>query len=345
MKTFFQRLFIIFPVILLFICNFSWADEIFLKNGDRISGKILNMKDSKLFISTSYSGEISITWQEVLSLKTDEEISVLLNDDTLIYGNTQGTENGVMRLSTSKIAERVSFSLVDVKAINPDPPVEEPAVKMKARLNYGITSTRGNTEKDTQHFDGEFVARTDINRYTAGGELNKSEDRGNRTENNSLAYLKYDHFLSKKWFLYGNAQFEKDKFKDLKLRSLAGIGSGYQFLETPHTNLSLEAGINYVNEDYETTLDESYSSSRWSINYDRYFLGKAFQLFHFHEGFVSIEDTDDLFIKSRTGIRIPMFKSINATLQYNLDWDKSPPAGREKSDKTLMFTLGYQFEN
>ncbi|MFC1494746.1 YdiY family protein [Thermodesulfobacteriota bacterium] len=345
MKIFFRRLLIILPVIALLTCDYSMADEVFLKNGDRISGKVLNMKDSKLIIETSYSGEINIIWNEIVGLRADKEISVLLNDDTFINGSTREAENGVMRLSTGKIAEKMSFALADVKAINPEPPAQEPAVKIKSRLNLGITSSRGNTEKDTQHFGGEFVARTDKNRYTAGGELNKSEDSGNRTENNSLAYLKYDHFLSEKWFLYSNAQFEKDEFKELDLRSLIGIGSGYQFIESPITNLSLETGLNYVNEDYETALDKSYSSGRWSINYDRYFYDKAFQLFHFHESFVSIEDTDDIFIKSRTGIRIPLFKNINATLQYNHDWDKSPPLGREKNDRTLMFTLGYQFEN
>ena len=75
------------------------------------------------------------------------------------------------------------------------------------------------------------------------------------------------------------------------------------------------------------------------------FYDKAFQLFHFHEGFVSLEDSDDLFVKSRTGVRIPLFKNINATIQYNVDWEKNPSPGRKKTDKELMFTLGYLFEN
>jgi putative salt-induced outer membrane protein YdiY len=344
MKTFFRKMPIILSVIVILTCDYSMADEVFLKNGDRISGKVLNMKDNKLFIETSYSGEIGIIWNEIISLRADDEISVLLNDDTMINGSTREAENGVMRLGTGKIAEKMSFSLADVKAINPEPPAEEPAVKMKTRLNLGITSSRGNTEKDTQHFDGEFIARTEKNRYTIGGEVNRSEDSGNRTEDNSLVYFKYDHFVSEKWFYYSNTLFEKDKFKDLKLRSVSGLGSGYQVFETPVTNLSLEAGINYNNDDYETALDESYSSGRWSINYDRYFYDKAFQLFHFHEGFVSIEDTDDIFIKSRTGIRIPLFKNINASFQYNVDWDKTPSPGREETDRTFIFSLGYQIE-
>ena len=339
----FSRCFII-SLLLVNILNLTclMADEVNTKNGDRISGEILDMKDGKLTIKTSYAGEIGVKWSEIASIKTDKEISVLLSDDTLINGNPKDFEQDKMILVTGKVIEPVSFSMADVKSINPP---KEPPVKIKARANVGITQTRGNTEKDSTHFDGEFSARTEKNRYTAGGELNRTKDSGSDTESNSVGYLKYDHFISEKWFAYSNALFEKDKFKDLSLRSVLGIGSGYQFFETPITNLSLETGLNYVSEDYIAAPDNSFTSGRWSISYDRYFYNKAFQLFHFHEGFISLEDTEDMFIKSRTGIRIPLLKHLNATLQYNLDWDKSPSPGREKTDRSMMFTLGYQFEN
>ena len=338
----FSKCFIIFLFIInLFRAGYLMADEVYLKNGDRISGNILKMQDNKLTIKTSYAGEIGVKWSEIADMKTDKEISVLLSDDTLINGNPQGFEQGKMRIS-SKVAETVSFSLTDVKSINPP---KEPAVKITARMNVGITSTSGNTEKDTTHFDGEFIARTSKNRYTAGGELNGTKDSGVKTEDNALGYIKYDHFVLKKWFVSSNALFEKDKFKDLTLRSSLGIGSGYQFYETKITNLSLEAGLSYVSEDYIVAPDESFSSGRWSVSYDRYFYNKAFQLFHFHEGFISLENSDNMFINSRTGVRVPLFKHFNASLQYNLDWEKSPSPGRKKTDRALMFTLGYLIEN
>jgi putative salt-induced outer membrane protein YdiY len=322
--------------------NNLMADEVYMNNGDRITGEIVNMNGGKLVIKTPYADEIGIKWAEIANLKTDKEITLLLSDETLIRGNPQGIEQGKIKFNTSKISEPVSVSIADIISLNPP---DEPPVKIKTMANIGMTFTSGNTEKDTTHFDGEFSARTEKNRYTAGGQLNKSEDNGVKTESNSLGYLKYDHFLSKRWFAYANSLFEKDKFKDLSLRSALGVGIGHQFFETPVTNLSLESGLNYVSDDYIVAPDESYSSGRWAINYDKYFYNKAFQFFHFHEGFVSLEDTEDMFIKSRTGIRVPIYKRLNASLQYNLDWERSPSPGREKTDKALMFTLGYMFEN
>jgi len=54
----------------------------------------------------------------------------------------------------------------DIKAINPP---SEPAVRWTARLNAGLKRERGNTDKADYHLDGELVARTLKNRFTALG--------------------------------------------------------------------------------------------------------------------------------------------------------------------------------
>jgi putative salt-induced outer membrane protein YdiY len=318
------------------------ADEIHLNNGDRITGDIITMEDGKLIISTSYAGEISVTWAEVVSLKSDDTIRIILSDETDINGITGEAGKGKLRLRTDNIDETVSFDLAEVKSINPP---TEPVVKLKGHLNIGLTSSKGNTENESQHLDGEFVARTEKNRYTVGAEINRADDDGEQTVNNSVGYLKYDHFMTDKYFVYSNAFFEKDKFKDLNLRTALGLGAGYQFLEKPLINLSIEGGLAYINEDLENDLDEDYQSARWALNFDKYLLDKAVQFFHFHEGFLGFEEKSDLFIRSRTGFRLPIYKAFNATLQFNYDWDKMPAAGREKSDIMYIFNLGYQFDN
>ena len=319
------------------------ADEIHLKNGDRMTGKVIRMEESKLFFKTSYAGEISVKWTEISNLKTDEPIQVILSDETSLKGVTKPAEEGKMKLRMGKIVETVSFDLSTVKSINPKPKAEEPAVTLKGRVNVGTTKTSGNSETEAQHLDGQFVARTAKSRYTVAAEFNHEKDNGEKTVNNALGSGKYDHFLTKKWFLYANTSFEKDEFKDLNLRTALGMGAGYQFLETPLTNLSLESGPTYVNEDFDEGEDNSYPAVRWALDFDHYFYKKIIQFFHFHEGFQGIEETEDLFIRSRTGIRVPVYNNFETTLQYNYDWDKSPKPGREKADEMYLLTLGYHW--
>ena len=316
------------------------GDEIRLKNGDRISGKVVSMQEGKLVFKTSYAGEISVDWSKVLSLSADTPIKIEIGDEAFLEGMTRPAEDGKMVLETEKIARGLSFDLSDVTSINK---LAEPTLKLKGYVNVGLTTTKGNTDTETQHFDGEFVARTEKNRYTLGAEYNRAEDQGEETANNTLGYAKYDHFLNEKWFFSSNASFEKDKFKDLNLRSSLGVGAGYQFLETLLTNLSLEAGLTYVNEDFEPGEDNDYPAGRWALDYDRYLFHEIIQFFHYHEGFVGLEDTNDMFIRTRTGLRLPLYKNLKSTVQYNLDWDKNPEAGREKKDEMYLFTLGYHW--
>ena len=58
------------------------ADEIKLKNGDRITGEVIRMQENLLVFKTAYAGEITIAWEEVLRVITDRPINVVLEDDT-----------------------------------------------------------------------------------------------------------------------------------------------------------------------------------------------------------------------------------------------------------------------
>ena len=333
-------IFVAIALMLLTVGN-AMADELWLKNGDHITGKVIRMENKILVFNTSYAGEVPIKWEEIANIRTDEPIQMVLSNEVSTHGIATPAENGKVKMKVDKVEEPITFDLAQVEIINPKPP--EPSVKISARANVGLTGERGNTDTDNLYLDGQFIARTEKNRYTAGAELKQAKTEGERTANSALGYIKYDHFLSEKWYFYTNALFEMDEFQDLNLRSTLGLGVGHQFFETPLTNLSLEAGLSYVDEDYDEAEDDNYSSGRWSLNYDRFLFDKFLQFFHFQEGYVSLEDTRKVLFRSRTGFRIPVYKSLNVTAQYNFDWNSQPAPDREREDTGYIFTVGYQY--
>ena len=194
--------------------------------------------------------------------------------------------------------------------------------------------------------DGEFIARTVKSRYTFGGELNTEKVDGDTTVENWLAFGKYDYFFLPKWFLYANTLFEHDKFADLDLRSTLGAGVGHQFFESDLLNLSAEVGPAYVNEDFIEDDDDDYSAGQWSINYDQFFFDNFVQLFHRQAGNMRLSDTGQWLIRTRQGLRFPIYKGFTTTLQYNYNYNNRPSAAaEEKWDSKLMFLLGWQFAN
>ena len=330
---------IVFSILLIAI-EPVFADDVYLKNGDHLTGEFISMQEGNLIFSTSYAGKLTLQWPEIVNLTTDTPVHVVLPDGNLLKGISLPADKGEMQLKTEKIEKPIFLDLADVKAIYIKP---APAVKFNVRVNAGVNISKGNTESETYHFDGEAVARTKKNRYTAGGVFNTEYADKDKTADNSLGYMKYDHFLTKKLYLNTSASFEKDRFKDLNLRTTIGLSLGYQFFETAFTNLSVEAGLAYINEDFDETRDDSYPGGRWAINFDRYLFKKFVQVFHNQSGFVSLEDSSDIFVRTRTGLRFPFYKGFNLTAQYDYNWDKSVPPDQDEVDQRYILSLGYQY--
>ncbi|MCJ7540441.1 MAG: DUF481 domain-containing protein [Desulfobacterales bacterium] len=317
------------------------ADDVWLKNGDRIKGVVVTMEAEKLIFKTSYAGDIAIAWSEITNINTDAPVKVIFADGTSAQGMIISGEGGKISMKSEQMETPLTFGMAQVKGMNPPPP--GPPVKLSGRVNIGISITDGNTDTKTYYGDAEMVARSEKNRFTLGGRYNRAEDSGDTTIDNQTGYIKYDHFLTDKWYFLANAAGTKDSFKDLNLRSSAGLGMGYQFFETKTTNLSVELGVSYVNDDYIVADDDGYAAGRWAVNFDHLLYKDSIQFFHNHVGLMSLANTSKTSVQSQTGFRFKIYQGLNATAQLNLDWDNAPPPGVENTDTAYLFTLGYQF--
>ena len=326
------------------LCVFSlWlpasADEVYLTNGDRISGTVVSKTGDTLTMKTDFAGEIKIAWDKVISVSTVAPVVVQLDDATVLKGTLNRSGEGSVSIQGSELVQAEQIPVARVALINP--PVPENGVKLSGRANAGFYIAKGNTDKEAYHGDIESVSRTKQNRFTAGAIYNQAKDNDIESENNAAAYLKYDHFLTEKWYTYANTLLFKDDFADLNLRTTLGLGAGYQFFESERTNLSLEGGLSYVNEDFEQAEDDSYPAARWSLNYDHFLYPKRLQFFHFHEGLLGLQDTSDIIIFTRTGLRASLIESFIATAEVDVDWDNTPSPGNDRVDTRYLFNLGY----
>ena len=325
----------------LFAHTQALADEVWLKNGDRITGKIGSLEKKILTVDTSYAGKLAIEWEEVARIRTDEPVTTVFAEKSTLRGVISPGDGGWATIKPGDMGEPVTVELSRIKAINPKPP--EPALKTKIRINAGANFTSGNTDTENIYGDGELGARTEKNRYTLTAAYKRSEDSKVKTADSVIGAMKYDHFIRKKVYLFTVAEGERDPFKDLDLRSSLGVGAGYQFYETEFTTMQIEAGASYVNEDYTVSSDNNYTAGRWSFKFDRYLFKKALQFFHNHTGLQSFEDSKDLVIYTQTGLRVPLLKHLNSTVQFNYDYDKSPAPGKDKDDRAVIVTFGFQW--
>lgn len=56
----------------------SFADTVWLKNGDRLTGTIRVFDGSRLLLQTDYGGSIALDWKKIATLESDHELLVKL---------------------------------------------------------------------------------------------------------------------------------------------------------------------------------------------------------------------------------------------------------------------------
>ena len=320
----------------------AYADTVILKNGDKISGNVVSKEDSSLIFNTKFAGDIKVQWSEIASLTTDKPVVVILDNDTSIEAAKLAPASpGTANIQTSNVSKPMQVALGSVKYINPSNEVSGKGIKVTGRVNVGASIASGNSDTESYNVDTEVIMRAKISRTTVGANLYRASDNSTTTEDKSAAYLKYDHFLTDKSYIYGNTTFARDKFKDQKLKSTIGLGYGHQYWETPSRNLALEAGLSFVNDDYFISADENYTAGRWAVKFDQKFYKDKVQFFHNHEGLVDLGDTENLTITSQTGFRFPLLTGMVASIQANVDWDKSPPVGTGSTDRKILLNVGY----
>ncbi len=328
---------------LFFFVSAAIADEVVLANGDRLTGKVVRKEGDALVFNTSYAGDLNIAWGEIRRVTTEVPIRLYFEDGNRLTGTLESAEDGTVIVKSGDTITSAPIPIKNLRYINPSADVAGEGVKVTGHFNAGYSSTSGNSNSKKFYLDTENVARTLDNRYTLGARGSRTEDQGTETESNWIGYMKYDHFLTKKWYAYANGNFENDKFKDIRLRSTIGLGSGYQFVESERANFSLEGGVNYVDTDSIVGEDQDYPAARWALKFDHMLFNTKIQFFHAHEVYVGLQDSSKTFLRSQTGLRVPLYKKFNATAQYNLDWDNQPTNGRLKTDKAAMLTLGYSW--
>lgn len=317
------------------------ADTIELINGDRLSGKVVSMAGSQLQLQTSYAGILTLPWAQVRHLETDTPTRLRLADGNELDARVRKGPNGEaeLELDVAGVTATAPVALARIAAINP--PRNPDRTVVAGRVSVGGSVTRGNTDAQTLHLDGEVVASNPSQRVTLGGELNQAEQDGQETAANWRVGMKYDHFLSTKTYLYANTRFDHDNQADLDLRSTVGAGAGRQIFDRDDLKLSIEGGLSLVNEDYGSAEDQRFPGARAGLRYEQAVWGNRLRLFHDSDLLLSLEALDDYLYQSRSGVRVPMSKKLSVGAQVNLDYDAVPAAGKDTTDTALIFKLDY----
>ncbi|USG60593.1 DUF481 domain-containing protein [Sneathiella marina] len=329
---------VILGAALLAVSAAAQADEVFLKNGDRLTGTVVSKAEDKLVFETKYAGKVEINWADISRLTTDQAVRIQLDDDKMLEGPlTAPADNKLEVVDTAAGAKEVDLS--QVAAINPP---DLSGLRYSGFFNIGLKKEEGNTDAETYHIDGEGTFRWPDDRVIVALNADYENTDGVNTKQTFNLFNTYDYFIDEQWFWNNGLSFEHDKYADLRLRTTATTGLGYQIYDTNRTSLSVQAGPGYVVEDFYAGSNSDYAAAIWALRF-RHVLLEDWKLeaFHNHRLTQGLENMDDYVFLSQTGVRVPIFDNFQTTLQVNFDRDNAPGAGAKKNDTTYLLTVGY----
>ncbi len=324
------------------------ADQLTLKDGSVLMGKVLQMVEGKVQIETSFAGKIEIPADQILRMETEEVKPIHLSDGSVIQGTIQTEETERLNvLWGGKEETKFSVTPEDITAIAPPPPPPPPTptpVKWHGKVVGDLTVTDGNTETIGAGFSADLKRRTEDDRIALKGGYYYSEDDGKAIRDDQYILGKYDYFYSEKAFVYLNSRLDRDAIRDLRLRTTGGTGLGYQFLETDIYNFFGESGISYVNEDFVLDADdETYVAGRVALHFAWWIIKEKLRFEEDAEMLFGFENTKDWFAISDSSLIWQWTERWSSQAGLRFEYDNTPATGREKTDTKYTLGIGYSF--
>jgi putative salt-induced outer membrane protein YdiY len=311
------------------------ADEIRMKNGDRITGDIVRMERERLILKTSYTDEnLSISSDEVDCVSSSRDLTVELTDYEVLVGPVACPGSGTFRVDSPRFGPSRELPLQEVRAINPS--------IYSGLFTLGSNFTSGNTETAAAALNTRFRVRTKRHRFTVDARYNYGRADGETSVRNSSASLKYDNFIGDKLYSYAQSLTEEDSFANLNMRNTEGLGLGWQFFDSRRLSLFTEAGISYFNEDVKVGEDRQDAALRWAAEFDWEAVPKRLRLYHRQEGYYD-PDASSVVLRADQGVRIPLVDNFSANFSLDYRYNSKPEGGKDNSDTTLNVGVTYEY--
>jgi putative salt-induced outer membrane protein YdiY len=324
------------------------AVNIVLQNGDRLTGEIDGMSESKLALKTTYAGTIRIAWDQIAELTGHErKVTVEVETGRRYAGSIEKFGD---RLYVQEEDVRTQIETVDVVSMVPMTDSKPPGFwrLLQGNLDLGYSFTRGNSSQTQSSLGAQGQYRTPT--YKAQLRLSSifSETDDAEATSRHAADARLDRFLTPRSFVFGLSGVERNERQKLDLRSKFGGGFGWKLRDNRRTQLNVLGGFTYTNEQFRA--EEEGEADRRSSTGEG-LLGLEWETSPFY----NIRFTTKLSVHPNlvqggrfrveydSSLRIPVFKSLTFSVSLFDRYDNKPPTDVKRNDYGSISAFGFTF--
>ncbi|HWR17513.1 MAG TPA: DUF481 domain-containing protein [Terriglobales bacterium] len=336
-----------FLLFAMFLPSSLLADQVTLKNGDRLTGTIVKADTKSLVIKTEFAGDVTIQWDGIRELTSSQPLHVELKNGQKVAGPVSTTDGNLV--VSTKSTGTVETPRSDVSKIRSES--EQLAYDKSLHpgllqgwaggTNVGFALTRGNsqTKNLALAFNATRKTLNDKLGLYANTVFATNDAPGatpSTTANAIQGGLRYDHDFTARLFGFGSADFQSDSLQTLNLRTILGGGLGFHVIKSEATTLDLLSGVNYTRENYDD----------FSRNFAAATLGEELlhklrastsltQSLYFYPNLTSTGDYRATF---NFGTVTKFSKWLGWQNAFGDIYVSNPPAGKKQND--ILFTTG-----
>jgi putative salt-induced outer membrane protein YdiY len=339
------------PVLLMVVVAPSvFADQVTLKNGDRLTGSIITSDPKTLVLKTDYAGAVTIKWDFVQQVESSQPLYVGTNAGQVIVGQVT-TSDDKLAVAT-KEAGSVTVAKADVVSLrNADEEKKAQATIERLQhprlsdlwggsLDTGLGLVRGNSDSSNFTFGLNAVRATTRDKiiYYTTSAFNRSTINGvtATTAQTVAGGVRYDLNLSEKSFAFGTVDLFNDRFQDLDLRTVLGAGGGLHAIKNAHTSLDLMIGGTFDRE-FFTTLNRSSAELLLGESFThKFFASTTFNEVLFF--YPNLSSTGEFRSTFSAGLVTKLSKTLSWQTAFNDYYLSNPVPGKKTND--LLLTTG-----
>jgi putative salt-induced outer membrane protein YdiY/small nuclear ribonucleoprotein (snRNP)-like protein len=338
--------------LVLTLCGQILADQITLKNGDRITGKIAKSDGGKLIVKTELLGEVAVDLASIANIAGADRVYVTLADGRTVNGVLTASDSKTeLRTADTKVVAIERSEIAVIRSVEEYEAYERSLNPgwfegWTGGADVGFALTSGNSDTTNLAIGLSMTRATRVDKttiYAASVYSRDSTSGDSRTTANTVrGGFRYDHDINRKLFGYVFTDLEHNGLQDLTLRFVAGGGLGYHAIRNERTQLDLLGGLAWNREFFKGDFNDRSSAEAQ--------VGQT--LTHKFNSRVALNEQLFIFPNlSRGGeYRINFDAGLVTSITKRIGWQvtvsdrflSDPPPGLEKND--LLLTTGLKIK-
>lgn len=296
------------------------TDILVLRNGDRITGEVRELKRGLLTYKTDDAGTLNVEWDKVISLASIHTFEVTLVTDRKLFGTlSEGSQPGTIIIGGEV------FPIIAVVSITEISPtfIERTSGYVDlgwtlAKANRAHTATFG---AEARYRGERFGTVTRLSGYEQG------QEDTDATRNGSLS-LDVNRYFGPRWAARFFGEASMDNALGLELRTFVGSGARRRIVQTNRVDASASAGL--------VGGRERYSDGEGSTNSVELLVAADFAAFRLDspkldatanlQTYTSLTESNRIRTDLDTRVRYEVFKDFFLQLSLKASYDTNPPS-------------------